>query len=250
MRGNNLFHIGTRSGKKLRIAVGGGALFAAMLLAPGSARAACGGVSADVLDGKFSEAASLCTSDSRLAPPALPRPATASYLPPIVDTPQTAEIRMAGARRAYAAQRRVKGGAKAGRVRSPVLQGMIHHVARQYRIDPRLLASIVRTESAGRSDAVSHKGALGLMQVMPGTARQMGVANPSRLLVDDRLSLETGARYLKHLQSKFGNNVPIVVAAYNAGPGAIQKYRGRIPPYRETQGYVGKVMSGYQRNIR
>ncbi|TGX52233.1 lytic transglycosylase domain-containing protein [Sphingomonas gei] len=123
---------------------------------------------------------------------------------------------------------------------------LITSVAYRYRINPHLLASMVNAESAGRQRAVSNKGALGLMQVMPATARGLGVRNPSALLDDPVLAMHTGARYLKQLQGQLGNNVPLVVAAYNAGPGAVMKAGRRVPRYRETQAYVRKVVGRYQ----
>lgn len=118
-------------------------------------------------------------------------------------------------------------------------------VAARHRIDPLLLHSIVAKESAFRPGAVSNKGALGLMQIMPGTARGLGVRDPSRLLVDQELNLVTGATYLKQLQRQFGNNVPAVLAAYNAGPGAVKRYHG-TPPYAETREYVKTIMKRYR----
>lgn len=122
---------------------------------------------------------------------------------------------------------------------------LIVAVAQRYGIDPHLLAAVVRTESAGNGRAVSRKGALGLMQVMPATARSLGVDDPQRLLSDPGLALEVGATYLKMLQARLGNNVPLVLAAYNAGPGAVVRAGMRVPAYRETRAYVGKVMAGY-----
>jgi soluble lytic murein transglycosylase-like protein len=123
---------------------------------------------------------------------------------------------------------------------------LIQSVAYQYRINPHLLASMVHAESAGRQRAVSHKGALGLMQVMPATARGLGVRNPQALLDDPVLAMHTGAKYLKQLQGQLGNDVTLVVAAYNAGPGAVRKAGRRVPRYRETQAYVKKVVGRYQ----
>lgn len=210
--------------------------------APGTASAGCGGV-----QGKFSEAASLCGAkpseerDEALSPYIVVEAAADAR-------PASVAIPLAGARLAAPrAGKRVS--ARSARAGGP-LDGMIREVAADYRIAPRLLAAIVTAESNGRGSAVSHKGALGLMQVMPGTARQLGISDPSRLLSDDRLSLETGARYLKHLQGKFGNDVPIVVAAYNAGPGAVNRYGRKIPPYRETRGYVRKIMGLYRPDAR
>ncbi|MDP5279627.1 lytic transglycosylase domain-containing protein [Sphingomonas sp. DG1-23] len=123
---------------------------------------------------------------------------------------------------------------------------LIASVAYRYRINPHLLASMVNAESAGRQRAVSHKGALGLMQVMPATARGLGVRDPRALLDDPVLAMHTGAKYLKQLQGQLGNNVPLVVAAYNAGPGAVMKAGRKVPRYRETQAYVKKVVGRYQ----
>jgi soluble lytic murein transglycosylase-like protein len=123
---------------------------------------------------------------------------------------------------------------------------LVRAVASRYRIDPHLLAAIVHAESRGRRGAVSPKGALGLMQVMPGTARELGITDPRELLRDEELALVTGARYLKRLQAQFGNDVEIVLAAYNAGPGAVRKSGRAIPPYRETRRYVRSIMDDYR----
>ncbi|MFS0737214.1 lytic transglycosylase domain-containing protein [Sphingomonas sp. 1P06PA] len=204
------------------------------------ASAGCGSVDHDALAGKFSEAAAVCSSGASRAA-AVPK--TFVPAPVLIEQRAPVAIRMAGARRAVATAQRHGRGATA-----PARAALVQRVAASYRIDPALLASIVHTESAGRSNAVSHKGALGLMQVMPGTARAMGVTDPSRLLVDDELSLRTGARYLKQLQRQLGNNVVNVVAAYNAGPGAVMKAGMKVPKYRETQGYVTSVMGRYQQS--
>jgi soluble lytic murein transglycosylase-like protein len=122
---------------------------------------------------------------------------------------------------------------------------LVADVAHRWRIDPHLLSAMMQAESGGKALAVSSKGALGLMQVMPETARSMGVSDPRALLTDPNLALETGAAYLKTLQAQLGNNIPLIVAAYNAGPGAVRKAGMRVPAYRETQSYVGKVMADY-----
>ena len=159
-----------------------------------------------------------------------------SVVTPASDLPGTATI-------AYAApvQRYMIVDAR----RRPDRLSTIALVSRRYRIDPLLLHAIVARESGYRSGAVSRKGALGLMQVMPGTARGLGVADPARLLSDPTYNLVAGATYLKQLQGQFGNNVPMVLAAYNAGPGAVRRYRG-VPHYRETQSYVSTIMSRYR----
>ncbi|KQT35015.1 hypothetical protein ASG29_02455 [Sphingomonas sp. Leaf412] len=181
---------------------------------------------------RFSEATRMCAAVTPAAAPVATAVAVAE--------PANVSVSMPGYRRRLAAavgQVRRRGGSSAP-------DALVVAIGRQYRIDPHLLSAMVATESAGNPNAVSRKGALGVMQVMPGTARSMGVRDPSALLGNRPLALATGARYLKHLQGRFGNNVPLVVAAYNAGPGAVQKYRG-VPRYRETQGYVRDVMGRY-----
>jgi soluble lytic murein transglycosylase-like protein len=110
--------------------------------------------------------------------------------------------------------------------------------ARRNGIDPALLAGLVRQESNFNAAAVSPAGARGLTQLMPATAAGLGVANPS----DPVQALEGGARYLRRQLDAFGGDVTKALAAYNAGPGAVQRYGG-VPPYAETQAYVQKVQA-------
>ena len=110
--------------------------------------------------------------------------------------------------------------------------------ARRNGIDPALLAGLVRQESNFNAAAVSPAGARGLTQLMPATAAGLGVANPS----DTAQALEGGARYLRRQLDAFGGDVTKALAAYNAGPGAVQRYGG-VPPYAETQAYVQKVQA-------
>ncbi len=216
--------------------IAGGLVIVGVALAAAPAIAGCNGAS---IGAQFSEAAKLCgaaTSSAATSGPVAPAPMPAV----VVANRDPVSVSMPGYRKRLAAavgQVRRAGGAAAP-------DSLIVAVGQRYRIDPHLLASIVATESAGRPGAISNKGALGLMQVMPATARSLGVRNPQAMLTDRALALSTGAAYLKQLQGQFGNNVPLVVAAYNAGPGAVKKYKG-IPRYRETQGYVGKVMGRY-----
>jgi hypothetical protein len=126
------------------------------------------------------------------------------------------------------------------------LAPQVKEVADAYRIDPLLLHAIAQVESSHNTAAVSPAGARGLMQVMPATARRFGVDQPHSQLHNARTSLEVSSAYLKTLQQRFGNNLELVLAAYNAGEGAVEKYGRRIPPYAETQGYVKKVMANYQ----
>lgn len=117
----------------------------------------------------------------------------------------------------------------------------INRIAAQYRLEPALLHAVISAESAYNPWAVSPKGAMGMMQLMPGTADRFGVSNP----YDPIANMHGGARYLRWLLDYF-NDTRLAVAAYNAGEGAVQKYGNQIPPYRETQNYVVKVLDYYQ----
>jgi soluble lytic murein transglycosylase-like protein len=121
---------------------------------------------------------------------------------------------------------------------------VIEQAAERYGIDPAVLHGLIQQESGFDPSAQSSAGASGLTQLMPGTASSMGVSNP----LDPTESIEGGARYLSQLTSQFGGNTEDALAAYNAGPGAVQQYGG-IPPYAETQSYVSKVL-GYAEAYR
>ncbi len=123
---------------------------------------------------------------------------------------------------------------------------LVTSVAAQHNIDPDFLQAIMFVESRANPKAVSHAGARGLMQVMPATARRFGVREPLVELHDPYTNIRVAAVYLKKLQSLFGNDLRLVLAAYNAGEGAVLKYGRKIPPYRETQGYVKNVLARYQ----
>jgi soluble lytic murein transglycosylase len=103
-------------------------------------------------------------------------------------------------------------------------------------LDPRLVEAVIQVESGYNSRAVSRKGAQGLMQLMPQTARELGVKNP----FDPEENVGGGTRYLRSMLDAFGS-LDLALAAYNAGPNAVQRHRG-VPPYRETRDYVGKVL--------
>jgi soluble lytic murein transglycosylase-like protein len=112
----------------------------------------------------------------------------------------------------------------------------------QHNIDVALLASVVSAESGGRANAVSRTGARGLMQLMPGTAQQLGVSDAFR---PDQ-NIAGGSAYLDSLLTRYNDNLALALAAYNAGPAAVDRYRG-IPPYRETRAYVARVMNEFKR---
>ncbi len=117
------------------------------------------------------------------------------------------------------------------------LRALVAAAAKKYEIDEKLLHSVVRAESGYRAEAVSPKGAVGLMQLMPETARSYG-ADPT----DPAQNVETGTRYLAELLTKYDGGLYRALAAYNAGPGAVAKYNGQIPPYAETQQYIRRVL--------
>lgn len=119
----------------------------------------------------------------------------------------------------------------------------INRIANQHGLDSALMHAVISAESGYNPWAVSPKGAMGLMQLMPGTAERFGVANP----YDPMANMSGGARYLRWLLDKF-NDPRLAVAAYNAGEGAVQKYGNQIPPYQETQTYVVRVMGYYQQH--
>lgn len=113
----------------------------------------------------------------------------------------------------------------------------IEAAATRFGVDRNLVDAVAWQESRYNPRARSTAGALGVMQLMPGTARQLGVHNPH----DVEQNVVGGTAYLRQQLERFGNNVPLALAAYNAGPGAVTKYGG-IPPYRETQNYVRQIM--------
>ena len=121
----------------------------------------------------------------------------------------------------------------------------IAHAARTHRVDPLLLHAVIKQESGYRQRAVSHAGARGLMQVMPATGRSLGVADPGSLF-DAEVNIAAGAKLLSSLWHRFDGNVDLVLAAYNAGEGAVVKHGMKVPPYRETRDYVAKVKANYR----
>lgn len=120
----------------------------------------------------------------------------------------------------------------------PGLGTMLARAAKRYQLDPALVKAVMTAESNGDPGATSPVGAMGLMQLMPGTARDLGVTDP----YDPQQNLNGGTKYLAGLTKRFGLETGI--AAYNAGPGAVDRHGG-IPPYPETQHYVKKVLSLY-----
>jgi soluble lytic murein transglycosylase-like protein len=121
------------------------------------------------------------------------------------------------------------------------LAEMVDNAARKYGLPPAFVRAVVAVESGYRANAVSPKGAIGLMQLMPATARELG-ADPN---IPEQ-NVDAGTRYLRDLLLKYDNHAYHALAAYNAGAGAVDKYHG-VPPYRETQNYILNVLRNWQR---
>ena len=118
-----------------------------------------------------------------------------------------------------------------------IIEQNVRAAAAKYDLPPALIKGVIRAESNFKIDAVSSAGAQGLMQLMPATAEELGVKNP----FDVRQNIDGGSRYLRKMLDRFGGNVPKALAAYNAGPGTVTKYNGRVP-YPETRQYVARVL--------
>jgi Transglycosylase SLT domain len=136
---------------------------------------------------------------------------------------------------------------------SPNYKAIRHHIkdaANTYKIDYELLQALIAAESGFDVAAVSPKGAIGLMQLMPDTARRYGVDGDKKMaiekkLVDPKINVKTGTRYLRDLINMFPGRLDLALASYNAGEGAVQKAGNKIPNYKETQNYVKTVMQLY-----
>lgn len=130
---------------------------------------------------------------------------------------------------------------------STQFDNLIEQVARRHRIDPLFLHAVIKQESGYRPAIGSHAGAKGLMQIMPATGRTLGL-HPSQL-TDPAANVDAGARLLRKLHKRYNGNFTLMLAAYNAGEGAVAKYGNRVPPYRETQHYVKVVMAHYEKLV-
>jgi soluble lytic murein transglycosylase-like protein len=122
---------------------------------------------------------------------------------------------------------------------------MIQRTARQHKVSPVLLKAIIQTESNFNPTAVSNNGAVGLMQLMPSTARSMGIHDP----MDPQNNITAGTKYISMLLTKYNDDEALALAAYNAGPEAVRRFNTQVPPFKETQAFVAKVMLYYNSNL-
>jgi soluble lytic murein transglycosylase-like protein len=126
----------------------------------------------------------------------------------------------------------------------PYLSSLMTEAAHTHGVDPRLLAAVARRESAFNANATSSVGAGGIMQLMPATAKYLGVSD----LYDARQNVFAGARYLRTLLDTFDGDLDLTLAAYNAGPGAVRRFKG-VPPFQETRAYVTAVRATYEASL-
>ncbi|MBK1688946.1 lytic transglycosylase domain-containing protein [Rubrivivax gelatinosus] len=198
---------------------------------------------------KYSLGLAACGFDAAGAAPAAPLPRTRQaqqlqmYDPaPAPEAPATSAPAPAPAAVPAPVTRRWP----ASLARALQLAPVIDEVALAENLDPLLLHAIAHVESRHDAAAVSHAGARGVLQLMPGTAARYGVQGRSALH-DAPTNLQAGARHLAMLQRRYGGELDLVLAAYNAGEGAVERHGRRVPPYRETQDYVRRVLGEYGR---
>jgi soluble lytic murein transglycosylase-like protein len=128
--------------------------------------------------------------------------------------------------------------------RAEALAPLIESAAQRHAVDPQLVRAVIQVESGYAPHARSPKGAMGLMQLMPATAARFGAATEEDIL-SPAVNVDVGVRYLRFLTDRFGGRTDLVLAAYNAGEGAVIRHGYQVPPYRETLDYVRKVLDLY-----
>lgn len=131
------------------------------------------------------------------------------------------------------------------RDRAAKVQDIVQEASRTHGVPVALINAVIRQESAFNPRATSHCGAMGLMQLMPDTARAYGCSNP----YDPRQNIMAGTQFLGELLTKYRGNIDLALAGYNAGPGNVAKYGNQIPPFRETQNYVVRVQKFFRENL-
>lgn len=185
------------------------------------------------LEGAPRELAAAGTDEADEAPDAPPPTGAA--------TPPEGWAGEAPAQRAPGARRSLPEAVRTAATAKPELDEAIEAAAIKYRVPVALVWAVIHAESAFDPSAVSHVGASGLMQLMPGTAREMYVLD----VFEPRQNIEGGTRYLRLLANEFDGDMVKMLAAYNAGPEAVRRHGGRVPPFAETQAYVRKVLALY-----